>query len=232
MDLLHWPNSRLGNLLRALELHYGRITFVPTKGVFEQIVWEMVAYLTDDAHRLAALRNLENQVGLTPEAILSASPEILLACTRFGSKIAPELRAERLVETSQVAISEYEGDLDRILNLTPKRALKELQKFPMIGLPGAEKILLFSERYPVLALDSNGMRVLLRLGFGEESKSYSTSYRSVRLSVVPELPLDYELLQQGYQLLRRHGQTFCRSSVPDCVGCPIKATCPTGSAMP
>ena len=101
-----------------------------------------------------------------------------------------------------------------------------------MALPGAEKILLFSERYPVLALDSNGMRVLLRLGFGEESKSYSTSYRSVRLSVVPELPLDYELLQQGYQLLRRHGQTFCRSSVPDCVGCPIKATCPTGSAMP
>ena len=34
------------------------------------------------------------------------------------------------------------------------------------GEPGAEKVLLFSGSAPVLALDSNALRVLLRLGFG------------------------------------------------------------------
>ena len=50
-------------------------------------------------------------------------------------------------------------------------------QFPMIGEPGAEKILLFSGVLAVLALDSNGVRVLVRLGVGEERKSYAATYK-------------------------------------------------------
>jgi hypothetical protein len=45
-----------------------------------------------------------------------------------------------------------------------------LKRFPGIGDPGAEKILLFIHSYPVMALDSNGTRVLCRVGFSEEQK--------------------------------------------------------------
>ena len=41
---------------------------------------------------------------------------------------------------------------------------KALKRFPSIGDPGAEKILLFTRSYPVMALDSNGLRVLCRVG--------------------------------------------------------------------
>ena len=43
-----------------------------------------------------------------------------------------------------------------------------LKKFPAIGDPGVDKILLLTRTEPVMALDSNGLRVLVRLGFGAE----------------------------------------------------------------
>ena len=53
-------------------------------------------------------------------------------------------------------------------------------QFPMIGEPGAEKILLFCGLLNVLALESNGLRVLTRLGCGEERKELCRGYKSVR----------------------------------------------------
>ena len=58
------------------------------------------------------------------------------------------------------------------------RARRLLRRFPGIGEPGADKVLLFSRTQPVFALDSNGLRTLLRLGYGREVKSYPATYRS------------------------------------------------------
>ena len=38
------------------------------------------------------------------------------------------------------------------------------------------------------ALESNGLRVLVRLGFGEDRKSYAATYKSVREATLEELP--------------------------------------------
>jgi endonuclease-3 len=53
----------------------------------------------------------------------------------------------------------------------PPKAKKLLMRFPMIGEPGAEKILLFCGALAVLALESNGLRVLVRVGVAEERKT-------------------------------------------------------------
>ncbi len=68
-----------------------------------------------------------------------------------------------------------------------RKPRKRCKKFPRIGEPGAEKILLFSQSYPVLALESNGLRVLLRLGFGEERKNYSVSYKLAQAAAQSQL---------------------------------------------
>ena len=48
----------------------------------------------------------------------------------------------------------FGGDLACILKLPPQKAKKLLMRFPMIGEPGAGKILLFSGVLAVLALES------------------------------------------------------------------------------
>jgi hypothetical protein len=82
----------------------------------------------------------------------------------MGGSIAAAQRAERLLLAAQLTLDQFGGDLDGVLELPPHKAKKLLMQFPMTGEPGAEKILMFSGALGVLALESNGLRVLVRLG--------------------------------------------------------------------
>jgi endonuclease III len=212
-------SSRLGVLLDKLERHYGAPPPLPFVGPFETIVWEIVAYLADDTRRLAAFEALRRQVGLTPETILAAPRKLLVTITRMGGSIAAEERADRLHAAARLTMDEFGGDLTGA-------SKKSLMRFPMIGEPGAEKILLFSGVLRALALESNGLRVLLRLGYGEERKSYSATYKSVREAIAKELPEDSKLLTKAHLLLRRHGQELCLRNGPVCHACVLNSDCP------
>ena len=53
---------------------------------------------------------------------------------------------------------------------------------------------MFAGALGVLALESNGLRAMVRLGFGEERKSYFATYESVREVTLEELPAERKLL--------------------------------------
>jgi endonuclease-3 len=84
---------------------------------------------------------------------------------------------------------------------------------------------MFSGALDVLALESNGLRVLVRLGFGEDRKSYSATYKSAREATLRELPADCVLLTRAHQLLRQHGQRLCLRNGPRCHACPVNSDC-------
>ena len=142
-----------------------------------------------------------------------------------AAALVPEQFAGKLQKCAQIALEEFDGDLRPVLKLPFPKAKKALQKFPGIGEPSAEKILLFARTYPVLPLDSNGLRVLLRLGFGEEKKSYSTTYRLVQKDVQEGLDEDFAWLVQLHLLLRHHGQELCKRTKPECKKCPLAPEC-------
>lgn len=221
-----WPRSRLGLLLGKLEQHYRRPAPRPFAGLFEMIVWEIVAYLADDTRRAGAFEALREKVGLTPRKILAAPKKLLVEITRMGGPIASEERAERLQAAARLTLDEFSGDLDNALKLPTPKAKKSLMRFPMIGEPGAEKILLFSGVLDVLALESNGLRVLVRLGIGEDRKSYAATYKSVREVTIEELPSDSGLLTKAHLLLRQHGQEVCLRNSPSCHVCVVNSGCP------
>src|SRR6266851_2233227 len=173
-------------IIASLESHYGRPKPPPISGPLQLILFENIGYLCDDERRELAFAGLREQVGLKPTDILAAPIQQLVAITKLGG-IHPELRAQRLKETAQIVLNDFDGDLAKALRLPFLKAIKELKKFPSIGDPGAEKILLFTKTYPVLALESNGLRVLLRLGFGQVHENYSTRYASVREAVKDQI---------------------------------------------
>jgi endonuclease III len=221
-----WPNSRLGSILGKLEAHYGRVAPPKLAGPFEMILWEMVAYLADDKRRKLAFEALQAKVGLSPKQILAASKKTLCDVTRTGGAIAFEERAERLQTAAQLTVDEFGGDLAAVLDLPAPKAKKALMRFPMIGEPGAEKILMFSGKLAVLALDSNGVRALVRLGIGNDRKSYTATYKSIREATLEQLPAGCNLLAKAHLLLRRHGQELCLRNAPVCQACPVNADCP------
>jgi endonuclease III len=209
-------------VLDALRASFGRPK-PPLSDPFALILFENVAYLADDARREVAFRRLEKSTGLDAARILGAPRAALLAST--GKGILAAQGAEKLRNIASVALEEFGGDLDAVVRRPKKEAVKALRKFPSIGEPGAEKILLFSRQVRVLALESNGLRVLLRLGYGKEEKSYSASYKSAQRAAAAEILEEFGDLIEAHQLLRRHGHELCRRSAPLCERCPVTKEC-------
>ena len=133
----------------------------------------------------------------------------------------------------------FQGNLEQILEWPYARAKKALKLFPSIGDPGAEKILLFCGVAAGLPLESNGLRVLTRIGYGRAHlKNYGAVYRSVQDSLAPELlQIQRELvdrrqktivcptLARAHMLLRAHGKTICCDGQPLCHECPVEEGC-------
>ncbi len=185
--------------------------------------WENIAYLANDERRGEAFAKLKEGIGTTPEAILAAKHSSLAAIGKAG--ILPDVSAEKLLTIARIAYEEFDSDLGSVLKKPLPQAKKALKRFPSIGDPSAEKILLFTQSYPVMALESNGLRVLCRVGFAEEQKNYSSTYRSVQDALREQIPRDCDSLIRAHQLLRQHGQELCKRSKPRCTECPVKASC-------
>jgi endonuclease III len=218
----------LPQVIEQLEALYGEPDPPDVTNPWEMIIWENVAYLVDDERRRQAVLALREQIGISPEEILAATPAQLLKAAVRG--IVPEQSVEKLRRSAAIALQEFSGDLRPILRRPLAQAKQALRRFPAIGEPGAEKILLFCRAYPILALESNGLRVLVRLGFGEEKPNYSTTYRLVQQAIEGELIEEYSWLIKAHQLLRRHGQALCRRSKPECATCPLANECPWTTA--
>ena len=223
-DRKNTGSSSFRNIIDELLNFYGPPEPPGITDPLGMILFENVAYLLSDERRAQAFNALRERVGLTPPEILMAHDETLLEVARLGG-MRPAARVEKLRRIAQIALQEFDGDLDRVLEQPLAKAKNSLKKFPGIGDPGAEKILLFSKTHQILALDSNGLRVLLRLGYGEERKSYSSTYRSTQDAVEAELKKDYDWLIAAHQLLRRHGQELCKTAAPMCPRCPVKSSC-------
>jgi len=214
----------LEHSVRLLRDYYGKPEKPSVTDPLELILWENVAYLVDDQKRMMAFDLLKQRVGTAPEALLSAPDAVLLEVAKAGGMFH-EQRVRKLRSIAEIVLSRCDGDLTPTLDVSIAQAKKVLRQFPGIGEPGAEKILLFSRKQTVLALDSNGLRVLVRLGFGEESKSYQATYRTVQAAVQASSLQAYEWLIETHQLLRHHGQLLCKRTSPICSVCPLQANC-------
>ncbi|HEY3997894.1 MAG TPA: hypothetical protein VGO93_03455 [Candidatus Xenobia bacterium] len=201
--------TQLEKVLQALTLQHGDPQ-PPYRTVFELVMWENAGYLVDDTRRDDIMRGFPN---LSPDGLLSTPFETLLQLAARGG-MRPQARIDHWLEIATLA---------RDLPAQPTR--RDLKRFPGIGDPGVDKLLLFTGRQPILALDSNALRVLLRLGYGEEDKNYPATYRSVQKAAQAELPRDCPTLTSASLVLRRHGQSLCRRTSPQCALCPVTALC-------
>ncbi len=217
------PTITFSKLVDKLQQHYGAPAPPPSTDPLELIIWENIAYLANDKRLAEAFAILKRTIGTRPDQILAAQHSALAAIGKAG--ILPDVSAEKLLTIAKIAHDEFQSDLALVLRKPLPQAKKALKRFPSIGDPSAEKILLFTRSYPPMALESNGLRVLCRVGFAEEQKNHSATYRLVQEAIHGQLPRDYDSLIRAHQLLRQHGQELCKRSKPRCTECPVRASC-------
>jgi len=211
-------------LVAGLKRQYGEPALPPANGPFELVLWENACYLLPDTRRAAVFEGLRRRVGLSAQSIWNADRTTLRELAGMGG-MHPDTRVQRWLEIANIVLTQFEGDLDRILTLPYAKAKKALQQFPNIGAPGAEKILMFSGMFSGLPLESNGCRVLTRVGFGSEGKNYGVTYRSIQEALKGQLPADGASLVQAHLLLRQHGKETCKTNGPNCGDCGVVDLC-------
>jgi len=219
--------SRLGRLVGALRAFHGEPSGPPVSDPYRLLLWEQVGYMADDQRRLDAYRALEMRVGVEPGKILAAPIATLRAIVRIGGGIAVDQRAERLRAVAERVATIWKGSLDAVTTLPLDAARRELKRYPSIGVPGAERILLLTGAHPVLGLDSNAVRVLVRLGYGSEDAQWAKTYRSAQSAAGAELPDQVATRRSAMLLLQEHGRRICRRNAPRCGDCPLAGDCPS-----
>ncbi len=214
----------MAHLLNLLEKHYGKQKKSGPAGPYEMVVHRIAGYPQSDANCDKGFQALKRSIGIAPEKILAAPPAKLAEALRAGG-IVPELRALRMKEVAAQVLDEFGGDLRTVMKRGPAEAKKALKKFPTIGDSFAEKVLLFTNAAPVAAVPATCVHVLLRLGFGRESKNYAANYRAAQEAIVAEVPETHDARLRAYLLIKQHGQTLCKLSRPKCEDCPVSADC-------
>jgi endonuclease III len=218
----------LPDAVRDLEAHYGALPRLETDP-WKAIVWENVAYLVDDERRFTTYEVLRTEVGLDPESLLRV-PRARLAKVIAAGGMKPEHRADKLRRAAEVATAVGARALKTMIKVDPKGARKVLKRFPGIGEPGADRLLMARGAARSLAPDSNGLRVLIRLGWGSDDADYGRAYRSVAVATEPLLPDDPAWLARAHVVLRHHGKALCLRGKPACTECPLRVRCPSSTA--
>jgi endonuclease-3 len=210
--------------IARLKERYGVVEAPPAHGPFALVMWENACYLLPDERRREVFEALAEQVGMDAAAIAGAPDETLLTLARRGG-MRPETRVFRWREIARITLGQFGGGLNTILDKPYAEAKRALKQFPNIGDPGAEKILLFCGMGSGLPLESNGLRVLVRVGWGRQQKNYGTMYREVQENIRTVLPHDPDGLKEAFLLLREHGRVLCKDKRPLCHACPLADGC-------
>ncbi len=197
----------------------------PLTDPLELILWENMGYLIDDDRRAALFDEFAERVGLDAANIAKAPDKTLLDIAQRGG-MRPETRVERWRDIAHIVREDAGGDLHKTLAALPvNKARALLKRFPVIADPGADKITLFSGLDVRPALDSNGLRVMLRLGFAAMAKSYGASYRNAVDVLVADGEPTRAWVVRAYLVLQAHGRTLCKRAGPDCTPCPLDSSC-------
>jgi endonuclease-3 len=225
----------LGGVLDALEKHYGVQAYVGPSEPYEMILFVNCGYPATDTSCAKGYEALKRGVGTKPEKILTAPKSKLAKLMRLGG-IVPELRAERLKVIAKLVNEEFGGDLKWSLEKLLREekngagrgirlAKKALKEFPVIGEPGADKILLFAELVPIAAVPSAYPGVAQRILFGQEDKNFGAGYRAAQEAMNAELSEKFDARRRAYLLLKRHGSEICKRTKPKCEICPVSGVC-------
>jgi len=192
---------------------------------FLHLLWDNIGYLIDDDRRATLFQEFRDTVGFDAAAILSAPRSRLLAIARKGG-MNPEARVERWREIAGIVAQECAGDLAGFLRtLPPAKARIFLKRFPAIGDSAADRILLFCGLDARPSVDSNGLRVLVRLGLVPLAASWAANYKAAVGKIAQDAARGRDWLMACHTLLREHGRNLCKRNNPRCIACPLDSVC-------
>ena len=217
--------SRIAEVLDRLQDRYGEVASPAPEDPYALVIFLNCGYPASDERCAKGFAALEGAIGLNPAAILAADEAALTRVMVPGGMI-PQLRAARLKAIAAAVHGLPGGDLRAALTANPAKAKAMIRRFPTLGEPAAERILLFCGLAPEAAAPASCLQVLTRLGLCDEGKDFPATYRAARAAIAAGVAEGFGARRRVYLLLKAHGHDLCRRSAPRCGQCPVNAICP------
>jgi len=215
----------LAGILDTLESFYGeQLPGSPTEP-YLFLIWWQCGYPPSEERCNRGWEALTAATGVSAAELAAARSATLVRALKAGGMV-PELRAARVKSIARSVLEDYAGDLRAALAALPgAEARKRLRKFPGIGAPGADRILLFGGLEPVAAVPSSSPYVLVRIESGREGAKYTATYATAQQLIEAQLPATLAARGRAYLLLQRHARELCKARNPKCGECPISGSC-------
>ena len=219
------PAPLLPQILETLEARYGTQQPRWPTDPFSFLVWWHCGYPPSEERCTKGWDALNQEIGVGAEQLLAARPQKLARVLTAGGIVA-QIRATRLKAIARVVRDEFAGDLRSALSsVSLREARAVLKRFPGIGNPGADRILLFAEIAPVPAVPSSCPHVPVRIESGREPGKYDATYAQAQRLLEAQIPGTCRALSRAYLLLQVHGRQLCKRTNPKCSLCPVAKSC-------
>lgn len=189
----------------------------------DQLVRSELGGQTYDAVSWDAFDQLKARFPDWADAAMAEPSELLPYIARVNHA---EAKAAWLVEALRtIIVWRGELSLDFLDELPLEAAFRTLKNLMGVGSKVASSVLNFSTfARPMLVVDSHVARVARRLGLAS-TEDLDSAHRELMAIVDPAW--DAEDLRELHRLIKRFGQTVCRSGRPLCETCPLAADCPS-----
>jgi endonuclease-3 related protein len=213
---------RLRDYFDALLARYGPQKWWPADSRFEVMVGAILAQNTAWKNVEKAIHNLKVYELLDARKIHELDQDTLaLAIKPAGTY---NVKAARLKAYIAWFLSRFDGDLEKMKELSPSRLREEILEVKGIGPETADAILLYALEIPTFVVDAYSHRVLTR----HELAMDEATYDDLKEYFENNLPRDAKVYNDFHALIVKVGKEYCRPKAR-CEQCPLQPFLPGGS---
>ena len=210
--------DRVWQVVQRLMQHYRERWRPSETDPFKALVHTILSQNTNFKNEMEAFRNLDKNLGISPETLSKASVEEIAKHIRVAG--LHRQKSVKIKKVAQYIVEKYDGDLWKVLKLPLEQARRELMSMPGVGPKTADVVLLFNARKHVIPIDRHIFRISRRLGF----VSQNAGYEEVRAVLEKNIPERY--YEDAHVLLIQFGRDYCRARKPKCDECFLSDLCP------
>ena len=210
-------------LFTALYDAYGPRNWWPTVhgGSFELVIGAILVQNVSWSNTERALINLRNADVWSFQAIADAPDDEMHVLIRPSGYYKAKTR--KLKEFAEFIITRHDGNLESLFALPVQEMREQLLSVWGIGEETADDIIVYGANKPSFVIDMYTRRLLGRLGWEIDGKSYA-AYQQMFHEFLPH---DAYLFNEYHALIDHHVARFCKKK-PLCEKCVLATQCPVG----
>ena len=210
-------------LFTALFDAYGPRNWWPTVhgGAFELVIGAILVQNISWSNTERALVNLRQADVWSFQAIIDTPDEDMHVLIRPSGYYRAKTR--KLKEFASFIIEHHQGRLEQLFALPIDAMRSQLLSVWGIGDETADDIILYGAKKPSFVIDAYTKRLLERMGWEIDGKSYA-AYQAM---FHENLPHDEYLFNEYHALIDYHAARICKKK-PMCDRCALADQCPVG----